>query len=62
MLLTTVESVQTKESRVRQKFADLFDGIGVLNTGDQYVISLNKDAKPYGPPVRRLPPAIVAQS
>ena len=53
------EPMKTKESNIREEFDDLFHGIGRLTTGDKYTISLSADAKPYSPPARRLPPAII---
>ena len=47
------------ESSLRDEFSDLFQGVGQLKTGDKYIISLKDDAKPYSPPARRLPPALI---
>ena len=43
---------------IKTEFAELFEGVGTLNTGAKYSINLKDNAKPYSPPARRVPPAI----
>lgn len=59
MIDTTLGSDHSLDQEIRTEFHDLFNGIGTLSTGDEYTITLSKDAVPYSPPARRLPPAIV---
>ena len=41
------------------EYAELFEGIGHLNTGFEYKISLDETVKPKNIPARRLPPAMM---
>ena len=51
--------VRRTNTNILRDNADLFDGIGQLNTGFQYKISLDESVKPKNIPARRLPPAIL---
>ena len=55
------ELLQVRKLNFFDDYSDLFDGIGCLNTGFQYVISLKDNATPRNIPARRLPPGMADQ-
>ncbi len=49
----------TPPERIAKEFSDLFTGTGLLSTGVEYSISIDKQASPFSQPARRVPPAIM---
>ena len=55
------ELLQVHNVNVFSDYSDLFNGLGVLNTGFEYKIPVNNSVPPKNIPARRLPPAIMTQ-
>ena len=53
------ESTVGLEREVLNDFSDLFTGNGLLSTGFEYSLKIDKQALPFCQPARRLPPAIM---